>query len=110
MTFDSPQNSDQDFEYTVEARVTDASRREIACSGVIRASRQRYFVFPSVEHHLYHPGDDVRVDFKTVDANEQPLAAEGRATVTRERWVEVWIAPRGRGGDCRKRNRRRCVV
>ena len=96
VSFDSPQSDQQDFEYTIEARVTDASRREISGSGTVRVSRQRYFVFPSAEHYLYRPGDEVRIDIKTLDANDQPVAVEGRVTIARERWVEVWIDPRGR--------------
>jgi uncharacterized protein YfaS (alpha-2-macroglobulin family)/tetratricopeptide (TPR) repeat protein len=108
VSFESPQNDQQDFEYTIEARVTDASRREIQGSGTVRVSRQRYFVFPSAEHHLYRPGDEVRIDLATLDANEQPVAVEGLVTIARERWVEVWIDPRGRevgGSDLDKLRR-----
>ena len=96
VAFETPPHAQQDFEYTVEARVTDASRREITGRGSVRVSRQRYFVFPRVEHSLYRPGDEVRIEIKTLDANEQPFRAEGRVTITRDRWVEVWVDPRGR--------------
>jgi len=86
----------QDFEYTVEARVIDSSRREVVGSGTVRVSRQRYFAYARALHQLYRPGDEVRIELKTQDANEQPLAAEGRVRVTRERWVEIWFDPTGR--------------
>ncbi len=106
--FETPAGSGQDFEYTVEARVTDASRREITGRGKVRVSRQSYYVFPRAEHNLYEPGDQVRIGIKTIDANEQPVAAAGTVVVTRDRWVEIWIDPEGRevsGADLDRRRR-----
>jgi uncharacterized protein YfaS (alpha-2-macroglobulin family) len=54
----------------------------------------------------------VRIELMTVDANERPLSAAGRVTVTRERWVEVWLDPAGRevrGEDLEKVRRRAAV-
>ena len=102
----------QDFEYTIEARVTDSSRREVVGSGTVRVSRQRYFAYANPAHQLYRPGDEVRVELKTQDANEQPLAAEGRVRVTRERWVEIWFDPAGRevgGAELAKARRRETI-
>ena len=86
----------QDLEYTIEARVTDASRREVSGSGSVRVGRQRHWAFVDTEHNLYRPGDDVKATVRAVDANERPVEVEGTLTVTRDRWVEVWIDPRGR--------------
>ncbi len=95
LTFDTPQNTGQDFEYRIEARVTDASRREITGTGTARVTRQRYYVYPEAEHNLYHPQDKVTVDFKAQDANDQPVQTEGTVTVTRDYWYEIWLAPDG---------------
>ncbi|MBE0540536.1 MAG: alpha-2-macroglobulin [Verrucomicrobia bacterium] len=95
LTFDTPANANQDFEYRIEARVTDASRREIVGSGNVRVTRQRYYVYPQAEHNIYRPQDRVRVDFKALDANEQPTQVEGKVTVTRDYWWEIWIKPDG---------------
>ncbi len=95
LTFDTPANAGQDFEYRVEARVTDASRREISGSGNVRVTRQRYYVYPQAEHNLYRPQDKARVDFKVLDANEQPVQTEGTVKVTRDYWYEIWIKPDG---------------
>ncbi len=95
LTFETPANAEQDFEYRIEARVTDASRREISGSGNVRVTRQRYYVYPQAEHNLYRPQDKVRVDFKALDANEQPVQVEGKVTVTRDYWYEIWIKPDG---------------
>jgi uncharacterized protein YfaS (alpha-2-macroglobulin family)/tetratricopeptide (TPR) repeat protein len=91
LQFDTPRNSQQDFEYRIEARVTDASRREITGSDTVRATRQRYYVYAHPAHSLYKPGDQVTIEFKTIDANQQAVRAEGMVKVTRDSWYEIWI-------------------
>jgi uncharacterized protein YfaS (alpha-2-macroglobulin family) len=97
LTFDTPrQNYNQDFEYRIEARVTDSSRREIVASDTVRVTRQRYYVYPKAERNIYRPQDKVTVDIKALDANEQPVTTEGTVKVTRDYWWEVWLDPSGR--------------
>jgi uncharacterized protein YfaS (alpha-2-macroglobulin family) len=107
LTFDTPRNGNQDFEYRIEARVTDSSRREIVGNGNVRVTRQRYYVYPEPEHNLYRPQDRVKVDFKALDANEQPVETEGEVKVTRDYWFEIWLDPDGKEvkGDELKRLR-----
>ena len=74
LTFDTPrENYNQDFEYRIEARVTDSSRREIIASDTVRVTRQRYYVYPRPQRNIYRPKDKVTVDIKALDANEQPV-------------------------------------
>ena len=87
--FDTPRDAGQDFEYTIEARVTDASRREVASSATVKVGRQSYYVFPRSEHAIHSPGDTARITIATLDAGDRPVAASGRVTVTRDRWVET---------------------
>jgi uncharacterized protein YfaS (alpha-2-macroglobulin family) len=97
LTFDTPrENYNQDFEYRIEARVTDSSRREIISSDNVRVTRQRYYVYPRAERNIYRPKEKVTVDIKALDANEQPVATEGTVKVTRDYWWEVWLDPNGR--------------
>jgi uncharacterized protein YfaS (alpha-2-macroglobulin family) len=96
LSFETPAGGGQDLEYRIEARVTDASRREITGAASVRVTRQRYYVHPWPRHNLYGPGDKVEVDFKAIDANDQPVSVEGTVKVTRERWVEIWVDPSGR--------------
>jgi alpha-2-macroglobulin len=112
LTFDTPRNAGQEFEYRVEARVTDASRREITGNGTVRVTRQRYYVYPEPGHNLYRPQDRVSIDFKALDANEQPVETEGIVKVTREYWYEIWLDPKGREvkGDELKRMRARSLI
>ncbi|HJZ81522.1 MAG TPA: MG2 domain-containing protein, partial [Pyrinomonadaceae bacterium] len=67
ITFDTPrENYNQDFQYRVEARVTDSSRREIIASDTVRVTRQRYYVYPRPERNIYRPKDKVTVDLKAL--------------------------------------------
>ena len=95
LKIETPYGQQQDQEYTVEARVTDSSRREIIASDTVRVTRQRYFVHQNPEHYLYRPQDTVKINIKTLDANNQPIQAEGTVKVTRDYWYEIWIDPDG---------------
>ncbi|HJS24274.1 MAG TPA: alpha-2-macroglobulin family protein, partial [Pyrinomonadaceae bacterium] len=97
LTFDTPPaNYNQDYEFRIEARVVDSSRREILASDRVRVTRQRYYVYPRSSQNIYRPKDKVTIDIKAQDANEQPVQTEGTVKVTRDYWWEIWIDPRGR--------------
>ncbi|HMB26491.1 MAG TPA: alpha-2-macroglobulin family protein, partial [Blastocatellia bacterium] len=96
LAFDTPRDVQQDFEYYIEARVTDSSRREIVSSGSVRVTRQRYYVYPRAKHNLHRPQDKVAIDLKALDANNQPMQVEGTVKVTRDTWNEIWLDPSGR--------------
>lgn len=96
LKFETPKYSQQDFEYFIEARVTDSSRREVTGAGTVRVTRQRYYVYPQPDHSLYRPTDKVGIKIKALDANEQPVEAEGKVKVTRDYWYETWVDPDGR--------------
>jgi len=112
LTFDTPRGAQQDFEYRIEARVTDASRREIIGSGTVRVTRQRYYAYLHPKHYLYRPQDKVTVDIKALDANNQPVQVEGRVKLTRDYWYEIWIDPSGKEvkGDELKRLQERSKI
>ncbi len=103
-TFDTPANGGQELEYTIEARVTDASRREVAGSGRVRVTRAAYAVSAKSEHNLFRPGTKAAFVFTARDANDRPVQAQGKLTLVRGRWRELWLNPRGerfetRGGE-----------
>ena len=106
LSFDTPrENYNQDYEYAIEARVVDSSRREIVASDRVRVTRHRYYVYPRPEHNIYRPKDKVTIDIKALDANQQPVQTEGRVKVTRDYWWEIWTDPSGRevqGEELRK--------
>ena len=85
----------QDLEYKIEARVTDASRREIIGSDSLRVSRHRYGVMLRSEHCLYRPQDKITIAVKAQDSNQNPVSVAGTVRVTRDRWMEIWLNPSG---------------
>jgi uncharacterized protein YfaS (alpha-2-macroglobulin family) len=111
LTLDTPRNS-QDLEYSIEARVTDASRREIVASEKIRVTRQPYSVYLNPEHNIYRPQDKVRININSMDANNQPIQANGTVRITRDFWFEIWLDPEGREvkGEALKKLREKTAI
>jgi alpha-2-macroglobulin len=77
-----------DTTYRIEARVVDASRREVRGEGSVRVMRHRYSVMAHPEHYIHRPGDRVSVRFKALDANDRPVQTTGTVDVVRRRWRE----------------------
>ncbi|MBD3868072.1 MAG: hypothetical protein IFK94_08100, partial [Acidobacteria bacterium] len=98
VSFPTEPYGNQDLTYTLEARVTDASRREVTGTGRVRVTRQPYFVFLEPVHRLFRPGDQVAADIRARDGNDRPVKTTGTMTVYRERWEEIWSHP---DGPCR---------
>ena len=85
-----------DLEFHLEARVTDASKRQVASTERLRVTRQRYFASAAVTRRIPKPGDPVEARFRTRDANDQPVAVEGSVRIFRLVWEETWQDPAGR--------------
>lgn len=79
---DTPRDG-TDMNYRIEARVVDASRREVTGEGSVRVMRHRYSVLAQPEHYVHSPGSSVSIDFKALDANDRPVRATGTVKVVR---------------------------
>jgi len=95
LRIDTTRFARSDSELSVEARVVDASRREVIGRGSLRVTRRPWFVFLHPQRRVHRTGDVVRVDVHAQDANDRPVAIEGQVTITRERWREIWLDPAG---------------
>lgn len=95
VTFQTPQGVQDEFEYEIEARVVDASRREVTGSGSVRVTQRAYAVELHLPHRLTKPGDSIDVELLAQDANRSPVAAEGLVTITRRTYREIWTRPDG---------------
>ncbi|MFB3882851.1 MAG: MG2 domain-containing protein [Armatimonadota bacterium] len=71
------------FQYSIEAEVTDESRRTINGSGSIRVSKQQYFAFLDLKRGFYQVGDRVELEVMTLDVMERPLSRKGTVIVER---------------------------
>jgi len=97
LSFETPrENYNQDFEYRIEARVTDSSRREILSTDFVRVTRQRYYVEVRPDLMVCRPKDKLNVDFKAMDANQQPVSTTGQVQINRLYQWEIWTDPTGR--------------
>ncbi len=107
--FATPFDSTQDWEYTVEARVVDRSRREVRGEGSVRVTRQDHFAFLHPERRLVRPGDEAAIAVRTENANGAGVPVEGELFVVRQAWDEIWVGPDGREleGDALAKERRR---
>ncbi|HLQ22482.1 MAG TPA: hypothetical protein VK132_04710, partial [Gemmatimonadales bacterium] len=83
--------------YTIEAEVTDASRRTITGSGSVMATRQQFFAFLDTPQGFYARGDHVPVEVVTLDANEQPVSVTGTLKVYRRQWRSERSGSNGTG-------------
>jgi uncharacterized protein YfaS (alpha-2-macroglobulin family) len=91
LIIDTPRFNQQDLEYRIEARVTDSSRREVVSEQTVRVTRQRFAVNARPEHYVYRPSEKMAIDFTALDANDNPVVAEGQVVVTRETWKELYL-------------------
>lgn len=89
---------DADFEYTLEVAVRDASGRETRETASFLVTRQPYDVSLHAEHSLLRPGDRARLHVEAADVGGGGRAVDGRLTVVRERWRQVFIHQR-RGNE-----------
>lgn len=96
VTFDTPYDANSDLEYTLEARVTDASRREVVGVGRVRVGRQSHYVFARALHQLHRVGEPVEIEFESVDAEGEAAPVAGVVLVKRLRWYRTWFDPAGR--------------
>jgi uncharacterized protein YfaS (alpha-2-macroglobulin family) len=85
-----------DLRYTIEARVTDARGREATGAESVIASRQGYFVELKPSRRVVQPKEAVGIAIGTRDANGRAANVSGELTVTRRKWTETWLDPKGR--------------
>ncbi len=96
LLIETPRQAGTDLEYTIQARVTDASRRQIQAQGSVKVTRQSYYVKLEPQKNIFHPGDNVEIEVRAQDANGTPQSIEGRLEVKRKLWVERWLNPSGK--------------
>lgn len=94
-TIETPGQEQKDLQYTIEARVVDASRREVIGTASIKVTRQPYYAYLRPSRMLYRPGEQAEITVKTLNANNDPVSVKGRLRLTRERWQRIWLGPDG---------------
>ncbi|MGF1483117.1 MAG: alpha-2-macroglobulin [Opitutales bacterium] len=105
LTFDTPASSRSDLRFSVEARVTDASRRVVIGQAEVKVTRQPYYVFLKPEQNLYQPGERAEIAVRSENPNSQGLPVSGSLILTRQQWTQIWLGPNNRTIDGRELDR-----
>ncbi|QDU69574.1 MG2 domain-containing protein [Engelhardtia mirabilis] len=85
-----------EWEFTVEARVTDALRREVTGTGTVLVAEHAFRARVETEHRLFRPGAALDATVITEDPNGNPLSVEGAASLVQVRsytqveWVDAF--------------------
>ena len=78
-----------DQRYRIEARVTDASNREISGSGAALATVGSYLVHVAPAQYVYSPQDKIRLNIETRDYDGKPVPqAPFRVELAEWRWQQ----------------------
>ncbi len=75
-----------DLRYRIEARVTDASNREISGHGFVLATYGSFLVHIEPDQYVYKPGDTARFAVEARDYEGNPIATSVRVELHPWRW------------------------
>lgn len=90
--FDVPagnENDVWDFQYRLEAQVTDSSRRSINGSANLIATRGDVIARATPDRFVYSKGDTARISISTTDYEGHPVAAKLALKFLSREWVKV---------------------
>src|SRR6185503_6900787 len=90
--FDVPQNGGNDmwdFEYRLEAQVTDKSRRTIDASSSLVATRGSVIARALPDRYVYTKGDTAEIEVATTDYEGRPVAANLAIKMVLRTWEKV---------------------
>lgn len=90
--FEVPKSSETDiwdFEYRLEAQVTDASRRTINASSSLVATRGGVVANADPDRYVYSKGDTAKVAITTTDYEGHPVAANVTLKFVIRNWIKV---------------------
>lgn len=90
--FDVPagnENDVWDFQYRLEAQVTDSSRRSINGSANLIATRGNVIAHANPDRYVYKNGDTAKISISTTDYEGRPVAAKLSLKFMSRDWVKV---------------------
>jgi uncharacterized protein YfaS (alpha-2-macroglobulin family) len=89
-------HSDQDHSYSIQAEVTDQSRRTIVGTGNVLVSRKPFEVFAWVDRGYYRVGDTIGAHFAARRLDGKPVEGAGKLRLLKISYGEAAGRP---GGD-----------
>ena len=86
----APDEKDEwDYEYRLEAQVTDQSRREMKGSASFVGTRGRTVADASAERYLYYQGDAAKILVRTADYSGHPVSEKVTLKFIEQHWEKV---------------------
>lgn len=82
----APSENAIDYRYRIEARVTDAARREISGTGSVMATYGSFLLNVSPEQYFYSPGGRAALKIEARDYDNRPVATAVHLEVLRFDW------------------------
>jgi len=87
VTYQTQKRTDEvDYYYRLEARVVDASRRQIIGSKQVVVTRGLFMVSSYTNKYVYSPGEEATITIKTEDFKNNPVAAKIFLEVYSREW------------------------
>lgn len=80
--------SPENYIYSIEAKVVDASRREIRATEDIRVSEKSFFFYLTPERSIYSPGDRAKIKLRAQDINLRPVSTDATLEIAKVSWNE----------------------
>jgi uncharacterized protein YfaS (alpha-2-macroglobulin family) len=90
--FDVPESNQDDvwdFQYRLEAQVTDASRRSINATGNVVATRGTVIATAQPDRYVYSKDETAKVSITTTDYEGRPVPAKVSVKFVLRTWVKV---------------------
>jgi uncharacterized protein YfaS (alpha-2-macroglobulin family) len=84
------------FEYRVDAVMTDASRREVTSSATVPVWRAGLNLYAYLDKYFYEPGDGATITFQSRDPLGAPCPTDVVFEITMQRWEESASTGRGK--------------
>ncbi|MBW1871062.1 MAG: hypothetical protein JRJ19_03305 [Deltaproteobacteria bacterium] len=72
-----------DYLYTIQAQVTDLSRRTIQGKGQVKVTRDPFFIFSHTRQGFFSPKDKIEIEVEAMTPQDKPVQAIGNWTVYR---------------------------
>lgn len=77
-----------DIQYNVEAKVVDASRREIRGYGNVKVTHKAFYIYANPDRNLYNKGEAVKLKIVSKNPNNQPVAFKGTVKIHPVKYIK----------------------
>ncbi|HEX7957671.1 MAG TPA: alpha-2-macroglobulin family protein, partial [Pyrinomonadaceae bacterium] len=78
-----------DYEYRLEAEVTDAARRSMSDSASLTGVRSNVVAYAYPDSYVYNQGDAARINVTARDREGRPVQTRVKVTFFERRWLKV---------------------